>query len=314
MNEQPSIADQYTRALLVDIDSVIPNLALMHISAWIKDKGGIAGWNIDDPTHAFISVIFTKNKGRALSVAKMLEVQYPNIKMDIGGTGYDLHKRIKESEHYAPDYSLYPNLDYGIGYTTRGCTRKCSFCSVPEMYNGFEIAQHPSEFVNKGSKKIRILDDNILLNVKRFGEVTKWAIDNDMIIDFENLDIRLMNLSVAERLKQLRHSKPWHFAFDDMSYADKVEYGLKCLKTAGINVKNNCTFYVYLDSDKDFYDALERCNILRAYGTNSYLMINGSIPAKKRTQRMIDLKRWCFPSAYWASPFSDYDRRATNDC
>lgn len=68
-------------ALLIDCDSKIPNLALMHISAWRKSEGLETGWNIRDPDEVWASIIFEKNR----HMADGLQYIYPNAKIDIGG-------------------------------------------------------------------------------------------------------------------------------------------------------------------------------------------------------------------------------------
>ena len=51
-----------TKTLLIDVDSVIPNLALMHISTWKKQEGNETGFSIPDPDEVYASVVFHKNK------------------------------------------------------------------------------------------------------------------------------------------------------------------------------------------------------------------------------------------------------------
>lgn len=51
-----------TGALLIDYDSTIPNLALMHISTWRKSEGIPTGFSISDPSEIWASIIFTKNR------------------------------------------------------------------------------------------------------------------------------------------------------------------------------------------------------------------------------------------------------------
>lgn len=70
-------------ALLIDCDSKIPNLALMHISAWRKSEGLETGWNVQDPSEVWASIIFEKNK----HMADGLKFLYPNAMIDIGGGG-----------------------------------------------------------------------------------------------------------------------------------------------------------------------------------------------------------------------------------
>ena len=40
-------------ALLVDVDSTIPNLALMHISTWRRSLGIRTGFHIPDPAEVW---------------------------------------------------------------------------------------------------------------------------------------------------------------------------------------------------------------------------------------------------------------------
>ena len=142
------------RILLVDVDSTIPNLALMKISSFYKSKGdnvklvkiklkrhkdgtlkeGIKVDLSDKPDKIYISVIFKKNK----QVVDDLVSQHSDITFDIGGSGYDLHKTLPdEIENMKPDYTLYPDNDASIGFSSRGCFRKCGFCIVHEKEGAF---------------------------------------------------------------------------------------------------------------------------------------------------------------------------------
>lgn len=295
-----------TRALLIDIDSKIPNLALMQISTLIKQMGGTASFSESDPTHAFVSVIFDKNKTKALSAAKMLEFQYPGIKIDIGGTGVDLTKRIAGIETLYPDYTLYPKATHSLGFSTRGCIRHCSFCVVPQKEGRFRVSQHPERFHNPEFKEIVFLDNNILADEDWFLKVADWCIERSLKVDFnQGLDIRLMTPIVADKLKKIRPLTCLKFAFDNIGYKDSVLRGAEMLRAAGIDLKQTM-FYVYLDSDADFDDALLRCNILRDRRICAFVMINQHAV---RTQRMTDLKRWCRPWFFWSVPFSEYRGR-----
>ena len=49
------------RISLIDVDSKIPNLALMKLSAYHKQKGNQVGFNISDPDQVYVSCIFKKN-------------------------------------------------------------------------------------------------------------------------------------------------------------------------------------------------------------------------------------------------------------
>lgn len=156
-------------------------------------------------------------------------------------------------------------------------------------------------------KKIVLLDNNILFDKDWFYTVTDWILDNKMSVDFnQGLDIRLLDQDVANRLKQLKHFKPWHFAFDSLSYKDYVLNGMDMLRNAGINLRSSVIWYVFMNDDSQFDSALERCNILRENDTMPYPMLN---PVNEHTRRMKDLKRWCRPWFFFTMPFEEYKPR-----
>lgn len=220
----------------------------------------------------------------------------------------DLKKSLPDEVNLMmPDYSIYPDCDYDLGFTSRGCNRNCYFCIVPKKEGKFHINQHPSEFHDPKHKKIVLLDNNVLFDKDWFFEITDWMIANDMRVDFnQGIDIRLMDKDVAKRLAELKAIDLWHFAFDKMEYRDDVERGIKMLNDAGVNVRNKTNWYVYLHNDAQYEDALERCNILRGLNALPYIMVNRDA---SRTQRMTDLKRWCRPQIFFQTEFSDYNRR-----
>lgn len=292
------------KALLIDVDSTVPNLALMHISTWRKMEGFETGFNIPDPDEVWASVVFKANRHKVDG----LSFYYPDAKIDIGGSGYDLRKRLPdEVGRMMPDYSIYPECDYDLGFTTRGCDRGCYFCIVPKKEGRFRINQHPSEFHDPSHRKIVLMDNNILLNKDWFFEVTDWIIENRLKVDFnQGLDIRLMDRDIAKRIRELSPIGKWHFAFDSMDYKDDVIRGIAMLNEAGVSVRNTANWYVYLHNDAAFEDALERCNILRENKALPYIMVNRDSP---RTQRMTDLKRWAHPQIFFQTDFKDYNRK-----
>lgn len=288
-------------SLLIDVDSTIPNLALMHISAWRKSLGYTAGFNIDDPEEVWASVVFSKNRHKADG----LKFIYPDAKIDVGGSGVSLSKRLPgEVDRLMPDYSLYPGMDYDLGFTTRGCGRSCYFCVVPRKEGKFRVHQHPAEFHDPAHRSAVYMDNNILWDKQHFFEVTDWLLANRMTVDFnQGLDLRLMDRDVAKRIAELTPRKYWHFAFDSLDYREEVENGIRMLKDAGVNVRHKVNVYVYLHDSDQVPDALERCRILKGLGTLPYIMVNRET---ERTQDMTDLKRWTRPQIFFTTDFSDY--------
>ena len=291
------------KVLLIDVDSTTPNLALMKISAYEKSKGNQVGFNINDPDKVYCSIIFDWNKHKADG----LKFLYPNAQIDIGGGGYDLKKQLPpEIDSMPPDYSIYPDCDYDLGFTTRGCIRNCPFCIVRKKEGRFRIYEHPSQFHEPDHKKIVLMDNNILANQKWFFEVTDWIISNNLKVDFnQGLDIRLITEGIAKRIKELKPITYWRFAFDSLDYESSVKKGIKLLKDAGVNLRSKSLWYVYLDGDHDFNSALERCKILRSLDVLPYPMFNRHA---ERTTRMTNLKRWCRPWIFFTTEWECYNK------
>ena len=140
---------------LIDIDSKIPNLALMKISAYFKGLGDdvelTAPLFANQYDQVFASKVFTYSSMPVLPEQAI-----------VGGSGYSLKTCLDEDmEHIMPDYDLYPGMDYSLGFTTRGCSRKCPFCIVPEKEGRIRFNADVYEFWDRRHKKIILLDNNI---------------------------------------------------------------------------------------------------------------------------------------------------------
>lgn len=301
------------RILLIDVDSKIPNLALMKISQYHKQGGDTVALNsLEDPDKAYISVIFKKNRDKAVSLAYLLRLTYPNIEIDIGGPGYDLKKKLPpEIEETSPDYDLYPNIDYSIGFTTRGCIRRCPFCIVPIKEGKLTRVRSIEEIHDKRHSQIKLLDNNILADKENFRHVADYCIKNNLKLDIsQGLDARLLDEETAGLLAQIKPMVCFTFAFDSLKYKTKVLKAIRLLKDAGVNVRSLVQFYVYCDNsingEYGIKSAVERCQILKSEGTNAYVMLNID---EDPSREMKQLKRWANRKAiFWTIDFKDYTR------
>lgn len=298
------------RVLLIDVDSRIPNLALMKISAYHKALGDEVGFSVRDPDKVYASVIFKKNRHHVDG----LSFYYPDAEIDIGGSGYDLRKVLPdEINDMTPDYDLYPANRSYYGFTSRGCIRHCPFCIVPRKEGRFRLLYDtPQEALSSimGTqakfKEITFLDNNILADKDWFLALADELSRSGMKVDFnQGLDIRLMDEEIAQALVKLRPINDWKFAFDSMDYREDVLSGIRTLVDAGMDVKHKCIFYVYVDGDYQVDDAIERMRILKRNNVSAYVMLNADVP---RTTRMADLKRWSRPWLFWSIDFTEYKR------
>ena len=95
--------------LLLDLDSKIPNLALLKLSAWHKQQKNKVFLNkCEKPDIIYAASVFTKSEKQRRQVGAV----YPNA--ICGGTGYSLVNQLcPEIEAKCPDYNLY-DMDYSL--------------------------------------------------------------------------------------------------------------------------------------------------------------------------------------------------------
>lgn len=271
------------------------------------------GFNVDMPTHAYISTILRKNRHKALSCANMLASLYPGIQLDLGGPGYDIKKCLPdEIELCKPDYSLYPGIDYALGFTTRGCIRKCPFCIVPIKEGKIYRIQPIQDVYAPQFQAIKLLDNNVLADRDNFREIVTFCENHNLRLDVsQGLDIRLLDEELAGLIARIKPIKKLDFAFDSLRYEKAVIKGIQLLVNAGVDIRGKVQFYVYCDrsitGEYGIESAIKRCQILKDHGTNPYVMLNID---ETPTRDMKNLKRWANRKAiFWATDFKDYKKQ-----
>lgn len=216
------------RNLLIDLDSKIPNLALMQISAWLKDRGEEVSLRTpNDPDRVWISCVFTWNAPRARSVRALWEAT--GAEVHLGGTGVDFMQNEEgrlvqlgnshipaEAEAMAPDYSLYPDDDRAVGFAARGCNRGCEFCVVP-MKEGRIGGYWPIREWFQGRHKVLLLDNDLPLGPWH-DAVLREAGDLGVHISItQGYDLRCVARGDVshEGLSMLADRKPWDLKFHE---------------------------------------------------------------------------------------------------
>lgn len=289
---------------LIDVDSHnFPNLALMKISAWHKQKGDTVEWCI--PLIHYDIVYVSKVFGDEYSNMDMSVIQADKIVY--GGTGFaisisdgrEVYQRENDNdlpyeiEHIYPDYSLYPELtkNKAYGFLTRGCCNNCAFCIVTQKEG---ICSHKVADLSewwKGQKEIVLLDANILA-CKQRKELLQQLIDSKAKIDFtQGLDARFVTTEIAEMLKRIK-TKMWHLAFDFMKNEKQIIKGLKTFVEVVQPNDRNAVVYMLTNYDTTFEEDYYRVQKIREVGLLPDVRIyrKNSLP-KRHILR--DLQRWC---------------------
>jgi len=280
------------RVGLFDVDSKMPNLALMKLSAWHKRKGDIVE-KYSPLLFGFYDLIYA---------SKIFNYSHPNDaylreNMIIGGPGFDLKKKLKKQiDHIYPDYSLY-GCDYAIGYITKGCCRKCKFCIVPRMEGYIHKFADLWEFTSD-QEKVVLLDNNILAYSNHLQEL-QVLIDSQKRIEFtQGFDIRLITKHNAEKLAELKRwrGQRLKFAFDDPSLKKIIEKKLEILHDAGIT-SGILQFYLLIGFNTSREEDLMRIRFLREKKISAFVMpYNKENPYQKRFARWVNRRFYKYES------------------
>ncbi|MEW8993093.1 radical SAM protein [Clostridium sp.] len=267
---------------LIDVDGHnFPNLALMKISAYHKNKGDDVEWffgfNQYDKVYMSKVFTFTDDFNTVINASEIVK----------GGTGYDLKNILPEEiENMYPDYSLYRINDVAYGFLTRGCPRGCNFCIVKDKEGQCSMKVADLKSFWSGQKEIKLLDPN-LMACKDWKELLCQLIDSKAWIDFtQGIDIRLMTKEKVEMINKLK-VKMLHFAWDN--YEFNTYEKLKEIRPLLKFNHRKLGVYVLTNFNTTFEQDLDRIYKLKDLGYDPYVMIYEKWNAPREIRL---LQRW----------------------
>jgi len=296
---------------LVDIDSHgIPNLALMKISAYHKRKGDIVGFNVVNPDKVYISCIFKWNKQRTMQTVKGYEI-FTKAEIEVGGLGINDDVLNEEIEHLCPDYTLY-NLDYSIGFTSRGCIRRCPFCDVWKREGKIRHHSDLNEFLRHD--KVILLDNNLLADPNVEKTLVQLRDDKIKVNFTQGLDLRLMTKNYAKILSKIKYTtrkfnKPTiYVAWDRMKDESEILSGLETMVNNGIK-PYRIMCYMLTGYDTTFEEDMYRFEKLREFKVNPFVMLYN----KQGDKRQREFARWINKRFYKWKPFYSFEKFLNNN-
>ena len=304
-----------------------PNLALMKISGYYKTRGHeivfIKNYiGIDPCDQYFLSKVFT------FTHVPEHVFKLPNL--TIGGTGFDTTSKLPyEIEHHMPDYHLYDSAlymvekrylkyfkDFSIGFTTRGCFRKCPFC-VNKEYDRAILWSPLEEFVDSTRKYILLLDDNVLA-CKNWRSVIESLQQTGKRYQFkQGLDIRLISTDEkAEFLSNMKYVGDSLFAFDNIKDKEVIEHNLRLWKKYSPRKTRVYTLVGYYGQDlQDIIDAFERIRIITSTGCLPYIMKHELCKNNKDAFMYTYMSRWCNqPQFIMKQSMEEFIRTTSQEC
>ncbi len=270
-----------------------PPLGLLKLAAYHKKKRDevrfIQGFSEDgfEPNAIYITSLFTYAYEPVHDVIRYYSQKYKKAKIIVGGiyatlctkhlkdtfgSRIQIHKGlVPEAENILPDYSLVPEWNASIIFTSRGCVRKCHFCSVPILEPEFKAKKSIRHLIYPGHKKVILWDNNILASPywkDIFDELDELSLE----VDFnQGLDARLVNEEVALRIKRLKINVV-RLAYDSNQIRKNLYNAINLLKSVGINGRKILVYCIHnteYDTPEDF---LNRIKDLLDWGVVAYPM------------------------------------------
>lgn len=319
------------RVRLVQLDGHLPNIALMRIGSHHRALGDdveIRHGNDfrehlgqEAPDKLYASAIFRKT----IPLAEQLLREYPGA--ILGGTGVDparlgevvpfspaIRSRISDIEHYGVrsgesaadfDYSLYPRFTASIGFTQRGCRKRCPFCCVwqkePELKNVNGVYS-----VWRGDPWPRHLHllDNDFFGQDGWRDIIRDIRDGGFKVSFnQGINARFLTDESAEAIASVDYRddgmkvKRIYTAWDNRKDEEVLFAGLNRLVKYGVK-PDQIMVYILIGywRGETIEDGLYRHRKLREFGARTYPM-----PAV-RTPQYVGFQRWAVGA---------YDKRFT---
>ena len=283
---------------LFDVDSKIPNLALMKLSQFHKKNGDNVEMYLpllhDTFDMVYASKIFEFSDGSDL-----------RDDMVIGGTGVDMSiSPSPEIEKEVPDYSIY-GYKHSIGFSQRGCRFKCGFCVVPKKEGSpYFNSTIDGIWTQRASRFIVLLDNDFFGNPQWEQCIADIKRHRLQVCFSQGLNIRIISRKQAEALASVRFRNLRNtysqvtFAWDQIDDEKVILRGIKRVMDAGVKPWQ-MQFFVLIGYDTTEDDDLHRVLMIRDLGCDPFVMpYDKTVPYQRHFARWVN-RRQVFKSCTW---------------
>ena len=284
-----------------------PNYALMKISAWHKARGDTVEWWNPlchyDRVYSSKVFDFTPENPYLADLDNVVR----------GGTGYrdiPMDRELpEEMDAMFPDYSIYPECGYAIGYLTQGCPNHCRWCVVPGKEGPVRPYRTWKELVRPDTDRLVLMDNNILACDHGIHQLDDLAGTGYRIDLNQGMDARLVDDRIAGILSRLYWIRFIRFSCDQKSQTGPVRRTVELLGRHGVRPYR---IFIYLLVTEDLEDASYRVEELKGYrGINLYAQAErnerlGVIPGKMQLEFA---QRYVYSGRYRLETWQQYCKR-----
>ena len=279
------------KVAVLDVDSKIPNLALMKISQYHKQKG-------DEVEHYLPLAHSLYDKIYASKIFNFSSGADIQPDMITGGTGIDLKISLPpEIEEKDPDYTLY-NYPHNIGFAQRGCRFNCSFCVVPQKEGKPKSVNTIEKLWTQRSSDFLVLLDNDFFGNPEWADRIEEIKELDLKVNFnQGLNIRIISKRQAEALASVKFrnlnntGSTVTFAWDQINDEKVIKRGVQRVIDAGIK-PYQMQFYVLIGYDTTPEEDMYRVMMIKGWGCDPYAMpYDKTDPYQKKFVRWVNRRQ-----------------------
>ncbi len=281
------------RVLLVEPDyyTRYPPLGLLKLAAYERSRGNVIEFvrgcqPVGRPDKIYVTSLFSYSWKPVHEAVHYYKTRFSDVPLALGGiyasllpghaatSGADeIHVGLFEPvEDIMPAWDLvWPGWDGSILFASRGCIRRCGFCSVPKLEGRPQALKAGiKHLIYRKHTRVIVWDNNILGN-SNWDNVVADLRELGLSVDFnQGLDARLLTPKVAEDLATLK-LESLRLAYDYRGVGPYVEKALANLEVAGFKRRQVVvyTLFNYVDDPENFKDRVEE---ILSWGATSYPM------------------------------------------
>lgn len=302
---------------LTQIDGALPNLALMKLAHWHRAKGDFVTLtrrierDLFEPEYdkVYGSAIFDFSQERLMR----FQLQWPGA--IVGGTGTPFSHTVEDfigQEYENHDYSDYPDVDYSVGFTQRGCRLACKFCVVPKK-EGKPRSVNSIADIWRGSpwpKKLSLLDNDFFGQAQWRERIAEIREGDFKVCLSQGINVRLINDEAAEALASIQYrntkfnKRQLYTAWDNIGDEKVFFRGVDMLEKAGIPPGHLMAYMLIGFDKKETWERIwHRFNRMVKRGILPYPMVYD-----RSRKDLVAFQRWVIMGLYRIVPWNEYRR------
>ena len=307
---------------LTQIDGALPNLALIKLAHWHRARGDTVTLTRDIERDLF-EPAYDKVYGSAIfgfSQLRLMQFKRQWPEAIVGGTGTPYTHTIEdliggEYEHH--DYTDYPEVDYSIGFTQRGCRLACKFCVVPKK-EGKPRSSNTIADIWRGKpypKKLHLLDNDFFGNPDWRARIAEIRDGKFRVCMSQGINVRLIDEEAAAALATIEYrdtkfqERRLYTAWDNLKDEAIFFRGVDVLDAAGVPPKHLMAYMLCGYDKTETWDRIwQRFHKMTERGIAPYPMV-----FDKSRKDLVAFQRWVVTGLYRVVPWNEYERSTRSD-